>query len=915
MPTLPQSQGAGPSRSRLSLGSRTTRHRANEQSQLFSSESSERSQPGSTPSTTSTPASKVKGKGRQSDFEPPVEVEEIVKPKLGRPFKVKNDAMLPPPVPEKGKGKGKGRRVTLGAEVREQEMEVEEVKEDAEPPSKKKRGRPPRISLPNLPVKLDDEASSSPAVHVSPEPQSTPLGGPSLPSLAHLPFPPPPSYPRKRPRGTRKMYYTDYTQLPTTVPKYNGDLNAILNSYIHLEDTGPSPDIKTLELKAATEAYYRNRVNYLQHQGRLLRLLDDDESVPSSAKISSKPPNLPPRKTDYQDSLLSHMVQVRNAMLNEAKLKPIVCKKIARMIQAYWDHIEGKEDRERLAEEKKRKLQTKELIKSLRRRWALAVKVVRAKLLQLQKEEQDRLGKEHLQNMLQRSTGLLDAHREEFAGRDGDGDDEDEDEDEDDDEGSSGTDEVSSAEDSEEDEDGDSDEEEVEGPDQDDLPGDQDADRATEPEVDIGIPDDMAHTGAVDDDSGNENSVEELESDDDIDTRALLADDEARSSELPVEANGADSLDIAPAVTNGAEVNGTFAPVDESDIPPTLAESNLIAEPVAQPDTVSPAATPDEVVPKATTGVSDSDQMPVDDSSLIPNGLLNPVNGESPETPINDQSEPIIIRPRSKRQRAKRSLVFQATPETDDPDAADIEFKVEQTSDIDEKDHEMDVEMEDDNEDAGANSEDDGLLADADLPIEELLRRYGVPMPNGHDTQLEPTLVEEPERSAPSEPMDTLEQTEQPKIELNDEKPADQSLLDSAIPEPLSGVPLIEGKRQRRVRSVWTPEDNPPPLPKKPKVQIISTKGEVGPEVLEEEDDESDPQFTSSEEESSDDEAEDEAMEGIEEEKEPVDPNRLRAPFLLRGSLRPYQHAGLEWLASLYTNNMNGILADEMGLG
>jgi helicase SWR1 len=36
---------------------------------------------------------------------------------------------------------------------------------------------------------------------------------------------------------------------------------------------------------------------------------------------------------------------------------------------------------------------------------------------------------------------------------------------------------------------------------------------------------------------------------------------------------------------------------------------------------------------------------------------------------------------------------------------------------------------------------------------------------------------------------------------------------------------------------------------------------------------------------------------------------------LLRGTLRPYQHAGLEWLASLYANNMNGILADEMGLG
>ncbi|KAF2483782.1 SNF2 family N-terminal domain-containing protein [Neohortaea acidophila] len=39
------------------------------------------------------------------------------------------------------------------------------------------------------------------------------------------------------------------------------------------------------------------------------------------------------------------------------------------------------------------------------------------------------------------------------------------------------------------------------------------------------------------------------------------------------------------------------------------------------------------------------------------------------------------------------------------------------------------------------------------------------------------------------------------------------------------------------------------------------------------------------------------------------------SPALLRGKLRSYQHAGLDWLASLYRNGTNGILADEMGLG
>ncbi|KAB5522838.1 SNF2 family N-terminal domain-containing protein [Coniochaeta sp. 2T2.1] len=42
---------------------------------------------------------------------------------------------------------------------------------------------------------------------------------------------------------------------------------------------------------------------------------------------------------------------------------------------------------------------------------------------------------------------------------------------------------------------------------------------------------------------------------------------------------------------------------------------------------------------------------------------------------------------------------------------------------------------------------------------------------------------------------------------------------------------------------------------------------------------------------------------------------KTEVPFLLRGTLREYQHFGLDWLAGLYMNNTNGILADEMGLG
>ena len=42
---------------------------------------------------------------------------------------------------------------------------------------------------------------------------------------------------------------------------------------------------------------------------------------------------------------------------------------------------------------------------------------------------------------------------------------------------------------------------------------------------------------------------------------------------------------------------------------------------------------------------------------------------------------------------------------------------------------------------------------------------------------------------------------------------------------------------------------------------------------------------------------------------------RLQVPFLLKHTMREYQHIGLDWLMTIYTKRLNGILADEMGLG
>lgn len=54
---------------------------------------------------------------------------------------------------------------------------------------------------------------------------------------------------------------------------------------------------------------------------------------------------------------------------------------------------------------------------------------------------------------------------------------------------------------------------------------------------------------------------------------------------------------------------------------------------------------------------------------------------------------------------------------------------------------------------------------------------------------------------------------------------------------------------------------------------------------------------------------------GISRSRQTSSPPRTEVPSLLRGTLREYQHDGLDWLANLYESDTNGILADEMGLG
>ena len=176
-------------------------------------------------------------------------------------------------------------------------------------------------------------------------------------------------------------------------------------------------------------------------------------------------------------------------------------------------------------------------------------------------------------------------------------------------------------------------------------------------------------------------------------------------------------------------------------------------------------------------------------------------------------------------------------------------------------------------EDTHEDGEIDELNDEAEIPIEELLKRY------------HPELMDNADQENVTNENVTKE---------NDENIVNS---DEPMPSTSSGI----GQRRRRSKAVENVSDTNQDTPK--------------------EDDTSNKEDLKT------------LMEGDENNKDFYDVVEMAAqfqpkgytldttnvktpvPFLLKHTLREYQHIGLDWMVSLQERKLNGILADEMGLG
>ncbi|KAK4702013.1 helicase SRCAP/SWR1, partial [Phenoliferia sp. Uapishka_3] len=735
------------------------------------------------------------------------------------------------------KGKGRGRKSAPAALIKEEDG-LSPV-----PPSRGKAGKRHSLAISTLP------------------PDSPPLPTPS--TSKHTIQPPSPNYPKRLKLAHDPSLGPTYSH-PLQVPPrqtHGGSLSNLLGSYIVIDEEDvslPLPPTISLSSRAKREASILTRVAAFRATGRTLGNPD------------RRPSNEPKRAKDHQDNLIDHVVYFSKLLNDERKSHMAVGKKISKMVLGHFANLHGKEEREMREIEKGQKVLAKWTAKEVRKKWKMAINVVKARRKAIERAERDRLGKEQLNAMLDKSTTMLQAQQVEMAVEDSESEVDSSDSD-------------SSAEEEESDK---GDQEDVDtatdevatpllapGEGTDDTPAPTPTRRTRPPRSQSALSISISINSPAADSPAPSLKTPDVDPDPDLDDEIFEApedsvranEDETWEAEMEAEEGEDDDSD--------SEMDGL---ADDADLPiEELRRRYALLEAAAEAEALEggsegEAASDDD----AGNGEEDASMADITMAADEADRTTSPPATDEPSSAVPHPipSLPTSAEP-SNSPREAETVASVSTPNIV-PDSVELtaeeqeaeamsEFGSDGDENRDIEDEQLEEEMEAEN--SGSDDEEmNGLVDDADMPIEELMAKYGY---GGGSAN----VAEQPESVAGSEdeasvtlPSDRVEDSREGSLE-----PKTNGITGTHSPIPLEAA---------------TPEEDD------------DGSGEEA-------------------EESSG--AEESAEEGGEEEDENAVAERvhLRPPFLLRGSLRPYQQAGLEWLASLYSSGVNGILADEMGLG
>ncbi|KAF8317619.1 hypothetical protein DL93DRAFT_510471 [Clavulina sp. PMI_390] len=673
-----------------------------------------------------------------------------------------------------------------------------------------------------------------------------------------------PTRPLKRIKLIHKVpdpTYTHHQQIPDRKKlEYPTKIPELLRSYYRLEDDGSEMKLEELEALAAKEGETFARFTRLRLEGRL--------NGPIQGPVKKQ--ILPQRQLDAWDELLERIPVQAKIVKAWGNARDAQIKKVVKVMTTHWTMVAGAEERAAKAEEKRAKDLSRATLKIVKEHWKNAIRVVRQKKLDEAKAEQARLGKEHFDAIIEHSAQALQAQRN-VGLRDSHS--------------------VSSAHDSdtpsEESDDDDDDEEDDES--EEDQP-DEDDDELDDREITL------------------DGLLEVKDSDDEDEEAIVVASPPPMSESLltdasvtPSESRRSLSIDEDTPLPPPAKRRRVSFKLDDDAHPTT--DTDAGDTPEAAPE-LSHSPSP----PTATNGNQNGTHL--DDSSP---SALSP----APTPPTDDATS---MHPR-KRKRVNGAA------------EADEEFTSHENDQQDEEDNQLAAEMEADEADSD-DGELNALEQDADIPLEELLKQYGyVPREEGDEDDDGDEADEDDDGADVDGELGQNDDATDPPIENDSPDPdipptPDTKLASSEAPSPSHIDTTITNDTL-----TLPPNGSPVPVVSKvPSPSLNSTELEPAAIPMDVDDtvpkpqiDNDGPPLDVAVKEESESEAESESSEEVNSDNElpslaqlvsvQEDPSIVKPPFLLRGSLRPYQHAGLEWLVSLYAQEHNGILADEMGLG
>ncbi|GAA6008760.1 hypothetical protein JCM11491_003425 [Sporobolomyces phaffii] len=715
------------------------------------------------------------------------------------------------------KGKGKAREDSLGSDS----FDAGSVRSGTGGGGPRKRAGPNSLrgrgSMAGSPAPQSTSPSGSPAPRSKPRPSFSAstsrvdafapyeLDAPYVPipfqplqmvdgqyPLKHvIPPPSPRTVKRRKVIAESDVVYSHPLQRPPD-PKFDHSLPDFLASFISLEDDvdlEPPPGEDELEARAENELEILAAVDAIRADGRELF---DPEHV--DAHEWSKP-------KDHQDWLVEHAVYFSGLVAQERKAHAALARKMARMVTKHFEEIQGKEDRELREIEKNQKAIARWTVREIKKKWKLAIGVVRAKRKAAQQEEQKRLGKEQLDKMLNKSTSMLQAQQVEMAGEE------------------SGTEEESAADDDDDDDDDESQEDDDEG----------EADDAS-----TGSPAPSTSTT----------------------TRSSPAPTPpviAAGRKRPTRSRSRLSVSVTPADQPDEDGDGGFAEGHGDDQVKREQEDDAFAAEMEKDDDddddelgglAAEADMPIEELLRRSgyaammaeeAGGAEEAEEDSDGGSEGEDATMQDVVKEEEEGEATEETTPAVA------SSAATPNVQELTVEEAEAEAMS-EFGSDGEGEREDEDAKLAKEMEEEEKDGNQSDDSEmaGLQDDAEMPIEELMKKYGY-----GGGEAEQANIEEPATNGGTK----------------------------------EDSPIVNGDAKEE-----------------------SDAGEASEKEEEEEEEEK--------------EVADEHEQEEEREASPlVKAVHLQPPFLLRATLRPYQQAGLEWLASLYAGGVNGVLADEMGLG